>query len=197
MILAALTALMFGAASQAHDLLPPPWRGTPLGVEGHWTPAGGWNVQIYPSTPPTGTIWPVPPSGPNPITGAGPNTWQVDFPNWIDEQPLKIGRIQIYWDQPLTDFPPPQIDIMGFKNNNPLPTGSVITGSVPISGSGGTIGWYWDFTIQPNPDWETFIFDLPSTLPPTQIDIDTASIPEPASLTLIALGGIALLRRRR
>ncbi len=62
-------------------------------------------------------------------------------------------------------------------------------------------GWYYglyEITIDYCPDME-WIYIYPETdmgLVLDQIIIDTHCIPEPASLSLLALGGLALLRRR-
>jgi hypothetical protein len=59
---------------------------------------------------------------------------------------------------------------------------------------------YFDFVIYPNPDWENiFIANQadPAFNPPSFIEIDTISIPEPATLGLLGLisGGIYFSRR--
>ena len=93
------TVIAMAGMSRADDLLPPPYRGSPLGVEGHWDVGDGQTfhpdkVHVYnrqiPN--PNETVWPVPPT----IVSDGVN-YLVTFPNWVDNEPLKLGRIQLYW----------------------------------------------------------------------------------------------------
>jgi len=201
----AITAAWAGVVG-ADDLDPPPFRGTPLGIEAHWTPSGGWNTQVYGQETPGATVNPLPPSmiqelaepTDNAPYGDGSPIYTITIPNWIDEEPLKIGRIQLTWLGP-SSSEPVLMGITGLDGSGPV-TG-VVTGHPSIvphvftQPDGGAT--YWDFMIQPNPDMEQFAFNLPAGSDLVQIDVDTASIPEPAAFSLMATLGTMLIRPRR
>ena len=74
-------------------------------------------------------------------------------------------------------------------------------GGIPAGMPGGPACWYtydWGFTITPNPEFEDIVIDMPYCGWIDQIDIDTiCTVPEPATMGLLVLGGLAVLRRRR
>ena len=49
--------------------------------------------------------------------------------------------------------------------------------------------------LEPNPAWE--IVKIDGTLVVDEIVIDTICFPEPAAMGVLAVGGLALLRRRK
>ncbi len=114
------------------------------------------------------------------------------LPNFIDELPMKKMRIQMEFINPVlgADL---FVDVIG---NDPLGAVTVFEG-----GSVGTFDTfhYFDFVIYPNPDSEEiFIANLSDPYnSPRIVEIDTISIPEPASIGLIGLisGGVYFTRR--
>ena len=60
----------------------------------------------------------------------------------------------------------------------------------------------FDIEIRPNPDWEqiTIFGSTPDNIIPGNlltIEVDTISFPEPAALSMLAIGSLAMLRRKR
>lgn len=206
-VLIALVVAVAGVA-RADDLAPPAYRGMPLGVEGHWHVGDGTtfnplNVHIYNRvTPdPREMISPIPPT----ITQDGP-IYTIIFPDWVDNQPLKLGRIQLYWvSSDPTLFPVmdpalfPGTGITGFEGTDSNP--GVVVDQSPVAGS--IPGYYFDFIIRPNPDHEQISFTFfsgatggLSTAQLQEVDIDTVSIPEPVMISWLGLGGLIAFRRR-
>ncbi len=70
------------------------------------------------------------------------------------------------------------------------------TPAPPFPGS----SWYtynYGLTIRPNPESETITIEVPYCTVIDQIVVDTECIPEPATMSLLVLGGIGVLVRRR
>lgn len=203
--------LALAGVACGEDRMPPSYRGTPLGVEGHWHVGDGnifnpLNVHIYnrQNPDPSESVTPIPPT----ITEEGP-IYTILFPNWIDQEPLKLGRIQLYWASSDPTVVPvldpllfPGVGITGFEGTAPLP--GVVVDQGPIAG-GTYTGYFFDFMIRPNPDYEQIRLAFlsgtggPTTVQLQEVDIDTVSIPEPASVSLLlcTTGLLGLSRKRR
>ena len=67
----------------------------------------------------------------------------------------------------------------------------------PYPGSGPWYTYNYGLTIEPNPTSETVTITVPECAVIDQIVVDTICIPEPGTLGLLVLGGLAVLRRRR
>ncbi len=218
-----LVLLTFAAPVVADDLFPPDFRGQPLSYEAHWDAFqngnfGGFYTDYENSvddSDPNTTLhngfsthldfdpsdgWAMAPEGGgfyNPLTAA---TFVANVVNWIDEEPWKLLRIQVTYVDTLSNGPPIITDALGYD----VPVGGPYVGG--LFGEFGPIVlgldplteyYYEDWFIEPNPDWEQIQFILPMGTIVEQIVIDTVSVPEPATMSLLALGGLAVLRRRR
>ena len=120
----------------------------------------------------------------------GPNTI-IDLPNFIDPLPLKLMRIQMWFGG---SVPGDSLSV-GVSASDPLPTDYQIVGS---SGPGESIFHWIDVEIYPNPDSEQVIIygaNDPGQL--MMFEVDTVSLPEPATLGLLIIGGLALSRPKR
>ena len=130
---------------------------------------------------------------------------KIRVPNDPQNNPLKKIYIQIT----TTKYPSGVTVVGGDAAGNTFTSGTFTTGrysvqhpgGIPNTLPGGPAPWYtYDFgrTITPNPEFEEIIIDMPYCGWIDQIDIDTiCTIPEPASMSLLALSGLALFRRRK
>jgi hypothetical protein len=117
----------------------------------------------------------------------------IDMPNWIDEQPVKYLRIQMTYDGP-NGASTPTMDIVGHDPQGCLTTFIGQVDEVRPDGQQYTISMW---KIIPNPDSEQITVTIPAGLFIDEIVVDTISIPEPATMALVGLGVLGLLRRRR
>ena len=167
--------------------------GNPLGTT---APAHVSNPYGTPVFEPVGASPLFEPNGPF-LTGV--NTWHVDvdgggftlrIPNDPEPRPLKMIHLQYTTDKASSG--PPATN----------PQGSTQAGGVAGHGpSSGGDAWYtyeWTITLQPNPPFETIFVPFPASTNIGEVDVATICYtPEPASMSLLALGGLAMLRRRR
>ncbi len=206
-----VTALLTTTA-RGDDFAPPPWvRGDPLTTAAEWeftvpgfgphVPDGFTVATIVGDSGgiPTASIFgggagSFPTWGPGDGDGewlaAGTTPMFIDFdiPNWIDLEPVKFLRIQVTFSGPT----PLIAAISAFDPS---------VGSVIIVPTGTTLHSpghiLFEYSLFPNPDIETFALEVPAGGSVDQVVVDTISIPEPATMSLLGLSGLALLRRRR
>ena len=199
---------------------PPPWQGGPLWYHAEWTyftnldvtgeppDSENWQDDTDPATylydgfdthldfdhangwEPTGSaenpndkFW-------NPDRDA---RFAANVINWVDWMPEKWLRVEIF----AVDGGNGPLTITGVTGYGPVSGGdphvAQLVGHVPI----GNNNFYEDWIITPNPDWEQIEFFLPQGTKVDAIYIDTISVPEPATLSLLAVGLLVLLKRRR
>lgn len=209
------------STASAHDAFAPDWRGQERTVHAEWN---SWdNVLIDPGyVIPDNGYWDIFPSPWVYFPWQESlydyyDVWHNQFdvirmfqpersvnihlPNYSGGEYKRV-RLQVTYYDPFGYLAPQHIE---FK---PL-GGSYQQASTQFVGQQ-DIGsnWYvlaWDFEIWPNPESEivSFGFDngwvYPGGTPAaiTQLVIDTQCVPEPATLTLLTLGALALRRKRR
>jgi hypothetical protein len=209
----------------ADDLTPPPYRGGPRSTSAEWDflpeDGGGISNPLLPdgNTVPlvVGDFEPqldaaFPGGAPHPsgfanggltYNGFGfsnntnePLPISFNVPNWIDQEPFKLLRLQVTYRGEL-----PTTSVFGFLGV-PGDTAAVIEiPSPPVLGTGtDPLYFYQDWELFPNPDWEQVVLTLPPGTFVDQVVIDSISIPEPSTLALLLMGAVAMTRmahRRR
>lgn len=111
----------------------------------------------------------------------------IDVPNFIDDLQFKYIRLQLTFS---TEVIGDQIRV--YVNSYPGSSGEM---QIIDQTVGDGVEHYIDIELQPNPDWE--IIGMSNTRNLTKIEIDTVSIPEPASMALLGLGALAIRRKRK
>ena len=196
----------------ADDVMPPVWRGEDRTVFAEWNFANvDWTPDSWSSNPggldtPVYRLRDVPPSVFHESYASRENVWQINadyglgfwIPNFSGGE-YKTIQVQITYladDEAGNVFPGVNIPL-----ENPWWFGE-LSDSVAHTDS-----WITDVylvEIQPNPASEyVYLFAEDSLGDPyypayiDQVVIDTICVPEPATLGLLLIGGLALLRGRR
>ena len=218
--LALIAILTLSGSALADDVLPPPWRGEDRTLTAVWDtwPDGvpNWWLDIPPDTWSSSPTLPTAPwadlgggafQDREDIGGLGRLNTVVTFddfevelivPNYSENEYKDI------WVQ-ITYFPWTFEMLSGFAVD-----ALGIEGSTEENFEGWVVhpdGWVteaWSRRIWPNPSEEgiaLYFIDLPGVDPyPVVIDqvvIDTRCVPEPATMSLLVLGGLGALARRR
>jgi len=211
------TAVVFWTApAWGVDLNPPPWRGQWSTTSQVWE----FNYDPLPGAPPETPREYIDPDGPAP-GGMPPldSTYLIVTPlgDWIEQYEIEgpygvwplSGEIFVHVDNhdppnefkwvwvQLTWYPQ---DITGLEPElsafNPMydpdyPS-KLIDQAQLIN------GWFvstYEWRIYPNPEWEEFV--ISGNIYVDELVVDTWCIPEPATIGLLGLGALAVLRRRR
>lgn len=202
-----------GQAVLGEDVVPPPWVTDPADPqwEGGSTTFQVWEYAEDPySAPLYDNEWGMPEVmflNATPQIAPGPHlddatgepieiwTWHVDGPGGIDilvqNDPRPNDR-KVIWVQVTADKSP---------GPNPPSSNPPGTTTLPVP--------VWQLPNSPwyvytaridipfNPEFEIIHYDFPESTNISEIVVDTICVPEPATLSLIVLGGAALVRRRR
>jgi hypothetical protein len=115
------------------------------------------------------------------------------MPNFVDPLPQKLMRIQVTYSNP-------EPFVAGMQIFDPI-IGVIAQPVANVSGTPNNPAadgyFYEDWEIAPNPDYEIVDIYVPTGSLLHQVVIDTVSLPEPATMTLLAVGALAMIRRRR
>ena len=215
-------ALGFTTTTLGDDLLPPSWRSLPGTVTAEWDtwqnfrwnmPPDSWAYTSYPGQSPAGSPYADAPEPSQRIVENPPSDrvyiWQdapITFwlPNFENSNEVKHVWFQLTYSVP-NDFQKPKFHVTVPGDSFTFLGPDVFVTRIDLDPLD---VWYTDvfaFEIFPNPEWEEielsfYNWNTGEPWYPAYIDqvvIDTWCVPEPASMSLLALGGLAVLRRRR
>jgi hypothetical protein len=124
-----------------------------------------------------------------------------NVPNWIDQEPLKLLRVQVTYQGPApTTEVVASLGVPGSSDNVTEQFVGRVTDTSPNLPAGMSY-FYDDWTCRPNPDWEQVVIYMSEGTFVDQVVIDSVSfVPEPSFVALgfCGLAGLApMLRRAR
>jgi hypothetical protein len=196
MVVVAGSFLVAGPA-MADDLFPPAWRGQPGSTWAEWDyltpnpnplPDAGFNPFGVPATrvyPGVGQVWWPELNGRIGVWPLSGEIW-VDIPNQQLPNPYKDIYIQLTWEAQAPGNRPFVL------TTAPQQVNGALVQEIPVGGA-----WMhsiYTIRLEPNPAWEQIL--ITGGVDVDQVVIDTICVPEPASLGLLTLAGLAMLRRR-
>ncbi|HSW46128.1 MAG TPA: PEP-CTERM sorting domain-containing protein [Phycisphaerae bacterium] len=191
------------------DFSPPPWRGTSGSSWAQWE----FNTAGQPiANPPNSGFYPAPDGGVLPYgtptaqahPGAG-QSWQNSWDGrkgvwplsgeifiWMPNRPItndyKDIQIQLTWQPQAVG----NVPVVGFSLNQFDPYTWMTEESRDPVGN-----WFhsiYKLRVHPNPTSEWLL--ITGGINVDEVVVDTICVPEPATLGLLTIGGLALLRRR-
>lgn len=179
----------------------PDWRGNPGSTYQEWQ-FDSSNLEPAPNVvnnPYGDPLLRVTPHGgwiSNPGAWALSGEIDVMIPNANVYNPEKWIQIQLKWQPAYNDPFLPDEPLVGIAAIAPtMPYKIVLDPRTDTDAGGGWTLSTFDITIQPNPFWEWIA--LKGDILVDDLAIDTICIPEPATICLLGLGMLTLLRKRR
>lgn len=189
----------------ANDIVIPPWRGQPGTTFAEWTfsdssptplpvlednPNGSSSTNVYPGV---GQEW-------WDVWGGRQGVWplsgtiEIEIPNYDVANPYKDIWIQLTWA-------PQALDTVPYVWEKLTGTDATVVGEIMLDPTGepppADDNWYhttYEIHLEPNPSVE--IVRIDGAIMVDQIVIDTICAPEPASLLVLAVGGLMLRKKR-
>ncbi len=213
-----LATILICVSAYADNFAPPSWAGRPLSYHAEWafgssgdlsnpdSESGGgpvnseflydqFSTHIDYDGP--GWVWDVA-DGDGGITKPSGGSFGINTINWVDELPLKYVRVQLTYTGPAPDVPHAQgysFDLYHGGGGATTTDHGLFASDPPVFVDANHA--YWDITMIPNPDWEQIVVNVPQGTIIDQIVVDTISIPEPSTMTALAMDACFVLRRRR
>ncbi len=208
--------------AMADNFAPPDYVGDPLSYHAEWEFANGPlpTGEIYPDSEsnggpkngeflydrfdthidPDGSDWSWDPAdGDGGMVNTNRNaSFAINTINWVDEEPDKSLRIQVTY----IGQAPTVTGANGYQFD-PYHGGPTNTTDFGFFQADATVDvdqshLYNDIAMQPNPDWEQIVVNVPQGTVIDEVVVDSISIPEPSVLVLVLAvgGGLAFVRRR-
>ena len=203
-LLAMIVCFSLASVALADENFAPPWRAQPEAAYARWefdtqdaNPAP--DAQITTLGPPSCAI--TTPQGLNdwlPVFEGRPGVWDLTaggqivatMPNLPEPRPYKDIWFQLTWYNQGGRDPLPVIDI--------VPDIGQVTFLYIADQIFFPDNWVWQLfhaNIEPNPNTEDFI--ITGDILVDELVIDTYCVPEPATMGLLSLGGVVLMRRKK
>lgn len=182
LVITSVMLVVIACAAMAEN--PPAWRGLPNTTKLEWTAPDTWSFTANGN----------PCSWVNPSAVLGANYWTASIPNFVNQNPAKYMRIQIWFVGAKPVF-------TGVNGIYGMPGNESMQPFTLVGEMGDPVFWLTDWVIQPNPNWEQISFGfLQGQTAINKVIIDTWCVPEPGSVIALSaglLGMFGMIRRRK